>query len=70
MVRECLVRFRDILVGDHAAFVSDGLNGKVTAGDRDFRVDTAVIPTQFLDEQGFEIELLQVITHFLVVEVR
>ena len=68
MVREGCVRIRDVLVGDHAALVGDGLEGKRAVGNGDFRVAATVIPAKFLDEKRSEIKVLQMLPDLAPVE--
>ena len=68
MVRECLDRVRDVLVGDHASFVRDGFEKKRATGYHDFRVAAPMIPAKLLDEQWPEIEILQMLPDLVSVE--
>ena len=59
VVGERVFRIRKVLVDDHASLVSDGLEGVGTARDCGLGICSAVVPTEFLDEQRAEVEVLQ-----------
>ena len=70
MVREGVVRVRDILVGDQAAFVGDGFENESSVCDRGFRMRSPEIPTQFLNEQRAEIKVFQMLLDLISIEGR
>ena len=65
-----VVRVRDILVGDQAAFVGDGFENASSVCDRGFRIRSPMILTQFLNEQRAEIKVLQMLLDLISVEGR
>ena len=70
LIGEGAGRIRPVLVDDHAALLGDGLEGKGSACGGYFQVFAAVVPAEFVDEQGLQGEILQMVSDFLSVEDR
>lgn len=70
MVREGIVGFGYVLVDNHAAFLSDGLENKGAASDCDFGSRSTVVPAKLFDEQRTAIDILQMFSDLVSVEGR
>ena len=68
MVREGVVRIGNVLIDNQAAFVGEGFEHERLACDGNFYVLAAVVPAKLFDEQGAEVEVLQVASDFFSVE--
>ena len=69
MIGENIVNVH-VLIGHHAARVRKGLQRERSGARGDLGVGSAVLPTQFLNEQRAEIEVLQTLRDVGFVECR
>ena len=60
LIGEGAGRIRPVLVDDHAALLGDGLEGEGFACSFGLQVFAAVVPAEFVDEQGLQGEISQV----------